>query len=89
MARVLRGPVPGGRDGGQLVTGGARGHAWPAARRGRWRTKAERADRQRRFPRGRTAPARPERSVHSPDRCAAAHSGTTRAARRTARSARP
>ncbi len=48
MARALRGKLPGGRDGGQLVRAGARGRAWPAARRGRYRTKAERADRQRR-----------------------------------------
>ena len=47
MARVLRGPRAGGCGGGQLVTGGARGHACPAARRGRYRAKVERADRQR------------------------------------------
>ena len=48
MARGPARAAAGGRDGGQLVRAGARGHACPAARRGRYRTKAERADRQRR-----------------------------------------
>jgi len=46
-------------------TGGARGHACPAARRGRHRTKAERADRQRRVSCGRIAPASQSGSLSS------------------------
>src|SRR5215831_17579974 len=47
-------------------TGGARGHACPTARRGRDRTKAERADRQRRESRGASRPpASPGRSVRT------------------------
>jgi hypothetical protein len=48
MARGSARLPSGGLDGGQLVRAGARGRCWPAARRGRYRAKAERADRQRR-----------------------------------------
>jgi len=63
--------------------GGARGHACPAARRGRYRTKAERADRQRReSSRARVAPAcrpGPPSSHPIPPRCP--RRGTQRAGR--------
>jgi len=47
---VLGWAAPNGRDGGRLARAGARGRCCPATRRGRYRTKAERADRQRRGP---------------------------------------
>jgi hypothetical protein len=53
----VRWPRPAGVTVTSSVRVGARGHGRPAARRGRHRTKAERADRQRRESRGRIAPA--------------------------------
>ena len=76
----------GGRDGGQLVRASVRGHACPAARRGRYRAKAERADRRRRDPRGRIAPACQPGSLSShPIPVRGSAPGTTRAARCPAR----
>ena len=90
MARFLRGACTVGLTAASWCGAGARGRAWPAARRGRHRTKAERADRQRRESRGRIAPARQARPLSSrsnPLRDSAPK--TTRATRRAARSARP
>jgi hypothetical protein len=78
----------GGRDGGQLVRAGAQGRGCPAARRGRYRRKAERANRQRREPAG--APRPPaNRAAQFTPMSERDSEPTTRAARHTARSARP
>jgi hypothetical protein len=45
LARFRCRAVAGVRDDGRLMRAGARGHACTAARHGRYRTKAERADR--------------------------------------------
>ena len=79
-----------GRDGGQLVRAGARGHACPAARRGRYRAKAERRTGNGEGPRGRIAPAcQPGPLSSHQNRVRGSAPGMTRAARRTARAARP
>jgi len=89
-ARGLARPRPVGVTAASWVWAGARGHACPAARRGRYRPKVERADRQRRgFPRAHRArlPARPVSSCPIPVRGTTPK--TTRATGCPARSARP
>ena len=79
--------VVGGRDGGQLVRAGTRGRCWPTARRGRYRTKAERADRQRRESHGRIAPTAGSRpgDSHPPVRGGAPRTTAPPGARRAPR----
>jgi hypothetical protein len=76
------------RDGGQLVMGGTRGRACPAARRGRYRTKAERRTGNGESPAGASRPLTRARRP-SPARRSTLRRGGSHADRYPARSARP
>jgi hypothetical protein len=80
--------LPGDRNGDQPVRFARPGPRQPTARRGRHRTKAERANRQRRESRGRIAPACPRPPFHARFR-STGHGQDRCVVRRTARSARP